>query len=61
MSRKAEMDDLLKIARKAHEAGEIYAAEKHAPVMGAATKDVYLVNHLISMTALQSLSLARIA
>lgn len=42
--RQAEMDDMLKIARKAREAGEIYAAEKHVPLMGAATKDVYLVD-----------------
>ena len=40
----AEMNDVLKVARRAREAGEIYADEKHFAMTAKATKDVYLVD-----------------
>jgi len=37
------MDDILQVARKARQAAEIFAGEKHAASKDKALKDVYLV------------------
>ena len=39
----AEMDDVLKVAQQAHEAGDIYAKEKLSLSEGRSRKDIHLV------------------
>ena len=39
----AEMDDVLKVAKHAHQAGDIYLKEKRSLPEGRMGKDVYLV------------------
>ena len=41
--KEAEMDDMLKVAKQAHQAAEIYAKEKHNNSPEQAAKNVYLV------------------
>ena len=41
--KEAEMDDVLKVAKQAHRAAEIYAKEKHNNSPEQAAKNVYLV------------------